>query len=150
MRAKVDTRGVGVYTFRQVAKMNKKILIPFIILPVFFSAILCCCLERFAAAAVPVGVEHCHSHADHSAGHKNHSTKFDECQCLKNVSLSSRSYDFPSVGGSPRLLGYHPVDSGLLEDIFQDQASRKLVYHGPPRQTLSAVPIYLRHCVLRI
>lgn len=138
--------------------MNKKTFISLLILPIFFWAILCCCLERSAAAAGRAGVEHCHSPTDTdsrqaspSTGHNNHSRQTDECQCHKIVSLSSRPCDVPSVSEARDFLPHDPGLGVSLDDISRDQALLKIVYyHGPPWESSSAISVYLRHSVLRL
>ncbi|MBI5023765.1 MAG: hypothetical protein HZC18_02055 [Candidatus Omnitrophica bacterium] len=138
--------------------MNKKTFTSLLILPIFFWAILCCCLERSAVAVGRAGAGHCHSPTDTdsrraspSAGHNNHSRQTDECQCHKIASLSSRPCDVPSVSEARDFLPHDPGLGVSLDDISRDRALLKIVYyHGPPRESSSAIPVYLRHCVLRL
>ena len=156
MRAKVDTRGVGVYTFHQVAKMNKKIFISILVLPVFFWAILCCCLERFAAAASSSAAECCHSRTDshqlgHPAGHGNHSPSTNGCHCQKSAGLSFGFSAVSSVPESVNFQRYNPIASGLLESMLMDHLSLKSGdHHFCLLGKLFSDPACLRHSVLRI
>ena len=130
-------------------KVINKAFFSFLAISVFTLSVFCCCLSdvSYAQPETPAAsVPECHSHAA-----SQEAPSQEECDCPQVISIAIQKSDTN--------IQFTQLNTFKLGDIFSSSSSAQqilddsaglLAYQSPPQKYKEAVPLYLKHSILRL